>query len=117
IPPEQRARIAIALGVRKGHVTQKISAAHTLWHDTADAFHDSTNRAGQETVASLTLLDQIPVISRKKLIPAVSGQDDFHVPGSQFRHHVSRNTGGIAERLVEVPGQIFQMVKRVRAES
>ena len=55
----------------------------------------------------LLLLDHILVIAGKQLVAAVSGEHHLDVFGCELRHHIRRDRGGVAERLVEVPGEVF----------
>src|SRR5579863_10063066 len=114
--PEQRTGVEIALGRRQRMMTQEVSAAHSFGHGPAEASQQAARRRGKESCLSLPLLHDVFLVSAKQLVSAVSRQHDLHALSRQLRNHIGRYGGAIAEWLVEMPGEVFQLVERVRTQ-
>jgi hypothetical protein len=89
------------------------ASSHASRHDRPNAAGHRAQRAGIRSRAVL-LLDDVLVVAGEQLVAAVAGQHDFDVLGRQLRHHVGRDRRRIAEWLVEIPGQVFDDLHRVR---
>ena len=72
--------------------------------------------ARHAVVAPLALLDDVLVVAGEQLVAAVAGQHDLHVLGGELRHHVGRDRRRVAERLVEIPGEVLDDLDHVRPQ-
>ena len=73
-------------------------------------------RRRHAVVVALALLDDVLVVAREQLVAAVAGEHDLDVLGGELRHHVGRNRRRVAERLVEIPGEVLDDRNHVRLE-
>ena len=92
------------------------AAAHALGHDVADRASRPPDRRRHAVVGALAPFDDVLVVAGKDLVSAVSGEHDLHVFGRQLRHHVGGNRRRVAERFIEVPGEVLDHRHDVRLE-
>src|SRR5512139_770342 len=52
------------------------------------------------------LAPDISLVTRKTLVPAISGQDDFHILPRHLRHIIRWNRGRVGEGLVIMPDEL-----------
>ena len=116
VPPEQRRRVQVALVADERQVAQEVAAPRPVGQRLADGPRQSPRRRRQEPVPALPGLDAILVVPGEELVAAVARERDGDVPGGQLRDHVGRDRRGVAERLVQIPGEVIDDLEGVRLE-
>jgi hypothetical protein len=60
--------------------------------------------------------NDVLVVAGEELVATVAAEDHLDVLRRQFRDHIGRNSGRIAERLVEIPGKVLDDLHDVWAQ-
>ena len=88
-------------------MVQAAPPARAVGHQACGQPDRPPERARQDVVATLPPLDYVLVVAR---------EHDGHELRGELRHHVGRDGGGVAERLVEIPGEIIHDAEDVRRD-
>ncbi len=69
---EYRGSIQIAIRSVQSDMAQEVSSLHAFGHASTDSPHHGAQRSGDVSVAAFFLFDQVPVVTGKELIAAIT---------------------------------------------